>query len=81
MKKEKSTITTINRGFVCGKYLSPHLKEAVLKRIEQLQVSGSQEYWSAYRKGIEIGIAEFRHEQLKRVNQIYSRGDDFGRTR
>lgn len=76
-----NTIAMINKGFVCGKFLSPHLKEALFNRIEELEQSSKSEFWSAYRKGIEIGLAEFRHEQLKKIHQIKSRGDDFTRSR
>lgn len=81
MSKKLNVVGMINKGFVCGKYLSPHLQDVLFQKIGELEGKGNKEFWQAYKKGIEIGIAEYRHEQLKKVHQIKSREDDFDRSR
>ncbi len=81
-KKEVNYAAIINRGYYLGKYLDPRLKDAVFARISELEQKGEKAHiWQKYRRGIEIGMQEWKLEQLKRANQISRSDKDRGISR
>ncbi len=81
MKKKVDTITIINKAFICGKFLSPQIKDMVYQRLEELSKGNNPEVWNAYKRGIELGVEHARHERELKLNRIKGWWDELSRTR
>ncbi len=71
----------IRRGYYLGKYLDPRLKNAVFTRIQEFEQGEKAEMWQKYRLGIEVGMKEWKLEQLKRRHHINRDDKDRGISR
>lgn len=80
MDKKFNHEAVINRAYVLGKFLPYQIKDVVLKRISELSKE-NPELWGTYRRGMTIGMEAWALDRKKRLNNIKSRGEDFGRGR